>query len=59
MKIWGERVSKFMNKSMTKVSVEHKLRRLQAQTIPNVTPPMGNIHPFSKMAITFEPLIGF
>ena len=22
-------------------------------------PPTGKIHPFSKMAITFEPLIGF
>ena len=22
-------------------------------------PPTGEIHPFSKMAVTFEPLIGF
>ena len=35
------------------------LRRLKAQTLPDATPPMGNIHPFSKMAVTFEPLMGF
>jgi hypothetical protein len=31
------------------------LRRLQAQTLPDEAPPMGKIHPFSKIAITFEP----
>ena len=35
------------------------LRRLQAQTLPDATPPIGKIHPFSKMAVTFEPLMGF
>ena len=35
------------------------LRRLQAQTLPDEAPPIGKIHPFSKMAITFEPLMGF
>ena len=35
------------------------LRRLQAQTLPDATPPIGKIHPFSKMAITFEPLKQF
>ena len=35
------------------------LRRLQAQTLPDATPPRGQIHPFSKMAITFEPGMGF
>ena len=34
------------------------LRRLQAQTLPEATPPIGQIHPFSKMAVTFEPLKG-
>jgi hypothetical protein len=33
------------------------LRRLQAQTLPNEAPPIGKIHPFSKMAVTFEPMI--
>ena len=35
------------------------LRRLHAQTLPNATRPIGKIHPFSKMAVTFEPLMGF
>ena len=30
------------------------LRRLQAQTLPDATPPIGNIYPFTKMTITFE-----
>ena len=30
------------------------LPRLQAQTLPDATPPVGKIHPFSKIAITFE-----
>ena len=29
---------------------------LQAQTLPYATPPIEQIHPFSKMAVTFEPL---
>ena len=33
------------------------LRRLQAQTLPDATPP-GKIHPFIKMAKTFEQLMG-
>ena len=35
------------------------LRRLQVQTLPDEAPPIGKIHRFSKMAITFEPLMGF
>ena len=35
------------------------LRRLQAETLPDEAPPIGKINPFSKRAITFEPLIGF
>ena len=35
------------------------LRTLQAQTLPDVTPPIGKIHPFCKMAVTFETLMGF
>ena len=26
---------------------------------PDEAPPIGKIHPFSKMAVTFEPLMGF
>ena len=26
------------------------------QTRPNATPPLGKIHPFSKIAVTFEPI---
>ena len=35
------------------------LRRLQAQILPDATPPIGQINAFSKMAVTFEPLKGF
>ena len=35
------------------------LHRLQTQTLPNATPPIGQIHSFSKMAVTFERLKGF
>ena len=35
------------------------LRRLQAQTLPDEAPPMGKIHPFSKIAVTFEPVMRF
>ena len=35
------------------------LRRLQALTLPNATPQIGKIHPFSKMNVTFETLMGF
>ena len=29
---------------------------LQAQTLPDEGPPMGKIHPFSKIAVTFDPV---
>ena len=29
------------------------------QTLPNATPPVDKIHPFSKIAITFEPVQRF
>ena len=35
------------------------LRRLQGQTLPDATLPIGKIHPFSKLVVTFEPLIQF
>ena len=31
------------------------LRRLQTQTLPNATPPLGKISLFTKIAVTFEP----
>ena len=34
------------------------MRRLQALTLPDGTPTIGKVHPFSKMAVTFEPLMG-
>ena len=33
------------------------LRRLQAQTLPDATPPIGKINPSSKIAVTFEPMM--
>ena len=36
------------------------LRRLQGKPFPAEAPPIiGKIHLFSKMAVTFEPLMGF
>ena len=35
------------------------LRRLQAQTLPDATPPLGKIPPFTKIAVTFEPMKQF
>ena len=35
------------------------LRRLQLQTLPNEAPTIGKIHPFSKIAVTFEPVMQF
>ena len=32
------------------------LRRLQAQILPVANPPVGKIHPFSKVSVTFEPI---
>ena len=33
------------------------LLRLQAQTLPDATPPTGKIHPFCKIAVIFEPVM--
>ena len=35
------------------------LRRLQAQTLPDATPPIGKNPSFSNMAVTFEPVMQF
>ena len=32
------------------------LHRLQAQTLPDATPPIGKIPPFSKITKTLEPV---
>ena len=35
------------------------LRRLQAHTLPDATPQLGRINPFSEISITFEPIQQF
>ena len=35
------------------------LRRLQAQTLTDAAPPVGKIHPFSKIAVILEPVMWF
>ena len=35
------------------------LPRLQVQTLPNATQPISKIYPFTKMAVTFEPVVQF
>ena len=44
----------YLNQTMFKTSL---LRRVQTQTLPDATPPIGKTHPFSKIAITFEPVM--
>ena len=41
---------------LLRVSQTSLLRRLQAQTLPDATPPLGKNPPFSKIAVTFEPI---
>ena len=42
----------FLNNHLTKIYIKTSLlRRLQAQTIPNAIPPIGQIHPFSGSAV--------
>ena len=31
----------------------------EGQTLPDATPPVGKIHPFSKIAVTFKPIQRF
>ena len=43
---------------LLKISINIKtslLRSLQMQTLPNATPPIGKIPPFSKIIVTLEP----
>ena len=49
----------FLEICFTKFFETNLLCRLQAQTLSDEAPPIGKILPFSKMAATFEPLIGF
>ena len=48
-------------KSHIGLSISHEktslLYRLQTQTLPDEAPPMGKIQPFSKIPITFEPVM--
>ena len=57
-----ERSKRGEGNPLTIITIEEEtslLRRLQAQTLPDATPPIGKIYPFSKMTVTFEPLMGF
>ena len=33
--------------------------KIKVQILPNATPPIGKIHPFSKITVTFERLMQF
>ena len=44
---------------MVRFPLTSLLRRLQAQTLPDEAPPLGKIHPFSKIAVTFGPIQQF
>jgi hypothetical protein len=37
----------------------HSNKPAAGQTLPHATPPVGKIHPFSKIAVTFEPIQQF
>jgi hypothetical protein len=40
-------------------SLTSLLHRLQAETLPDATPPIGKIPPFSKIAVTLQPAVRF
>ena len=46
---------------ITKAGVKRNKPAAQAaeQTLPYAAPPVGIIHPFSKIAVTFEPILQF
>ena len=39
--------------------LEYRMGRWQARTLTNATPPICNIHQFSTITLTFEPIIQF
>ena len=43
----------------TQSSKSNLLRRLQAQTLPDTTSPVGKIDPFRKITVTVEPIKRF
>ena len=46
--VYRENLGLFREKSL--------LCRLQAQTLPNATPPLGKIPPFTEIAVTLDPM---
>ena len=61
MRMYSEYMRKLFLDKLIEVVI-HKtslLRRLQEQTLPDEAPPMGKIHPFSKITVTFEPVMQF
>ena len=46
-------------KSTGKMGLNKPAAQAAGQTLPNATPPVGKIHPFSKIAVTFEPIQRF
>ena len=66
--VWGPRVkidstwNVFFNDTGTANGCKGgdlKVLATQTQTLPDAIPPIGQVHPFSKMAVTFEPLKEF
>ena len=49
-----DRSQKYQKKEKTNL-----LCRLQAHTLPDATPPIGKIYHFTKIAVTFEPVMRF
>ena len=59
LKIWNTNMKPIKDLISPDSVIKSLLRRLQAQTLPNATPPIGKIYPFTKMALTFEPVMRF
>ena len=53
---WNISYNNFVRIHKKKTSL---LRRLQAQTLSDEAPPIGKIHTFRKITITFEPVMQF
>ena len=50
-------ITTYTTETFGNYSQTNLLHRLHTQTLPDSTPPIGNIHPSSKIALTFEPMM--
>ena len=59
VKKWVNKITKLLSSGPEPGRYEKLAFAGWAQTLPNATPPIGKIHPFSKIAISSEPIMRF